>query len=163
MPENLKLKVSEAIQDDVNKGIVRIDSSYMKQIGVREGHFVEIKGQRTTIGIVDRALPGDIGLPIIRMDGLVRRNSRSGIGEQVEVKKAEVKEAKKVTIALAREGMILNTNNPSIFKMGLMGRPVIKGDLVSMGSQRRPQPPADLSNMSDVFKSMRGADYFGRI
>jgi len=82
MPENkdesfdMKLKVTESIQDDVNKGIIRIDSSYMKKLGVREGHFVEIFGQRKTIGIVDRALPGDIGLPIIRMDGLLRRNAK---------------------------------------------------------------------------------------
>ena len=163
MPDAIKLKVSEAMQDDVNKGVVRIDSGFMKQIGVREGHFVEIKGQRTTLGIVDRAFPGDIGLPNIRMDGLMRRNSRSGIGEYVEVKKAEVKEAKKVTIALAKEGMILNTNNPSIFKMGLLGRPVIKGDIVSIGNQRRTQPRMNSTNMNDVFRNMRGSDYLGGI
>ena len=35
--------------------------------------IVEIKGG-TTIGMVDRAYPGDIGLNIIRMDGITRRN-----------------------------------------------------------------------------------------
>ena len=159
MPEELKLKVSEAIQDDVNKGIVRIDSSYMKQIGVREGHYVEIIGQRSTVAILDRALPGDIGLPIIRMDGLMRRNTKSGIGEQVTIKKAEVEEAKKVTIALAREGMILNTNNPAIFKMGLLGRPLKKGDLVSLGgtSRRLSTTHSDLPpNAQDMFSRMSG-------
>lgn len=154
MPDELKLKVSEAIQDDVNKGIVRIDSSYMKQIGVREGHYVEITGQRSTVAILDRALPGDIGLPIIRMDGLMRRNSKSGIGEQVTIKKAQVEEAKKVTIALAREGMVLNTNNPAIFKMGLLGRAVKKGDLVSLGgtSRRLSTSPIDLPpHAQDMF------------
>jgi len=133
----LKLKVSEAIQDDVNKGVVRIDSGYMKQIGVREGHFVEIKGQRATVAIVDRALPGDIGLPIIRMDGLLRRNSKAGIGELVSVKQVEVDEAKKITIALAAEGMVLNTDNPNLFKRGFLGRPVMKGDLIAMGGSGR--------------------------
>ncbi|MCF7872412.1 CDC48 family AAA ATPase [Candidatus Woesearchaeota archaeon] len=150
--KGIQLKVSEAIQDDVNKGIVRIDSSYMKQIGIREGHFIEITGQRTTVAIADRALPGDIGLPIIRMDGLIRRNSRSGIGEYVTIKKIEAQEAKKVTIALAREGMILNTNDPSIFKRGLQGRPLLKGDLVAIGNQRRPPP---MNEMEDVFENIR--------
>ncbi|MCF7866555.1 CDC48 family AAA ATPase [Candidatus Woesearchaeota archaeon] len=151
--KGIQLKVSEAIQDDVNKGIVRIDSTYMKELGVREGHFVAINGQRTTIAIVDRALPGDIGLPIIRMDGLVRRNSRSGIGEYITVEKIEVEEAKKVTIALAREGMILNTNDPNIFKRGLQGRPVIKGDLVAIGNQRRSKPMID--DMDDVLANFK--------
>ena len=34
MEKNLRLKVMEAVQDDVNKGIVKMDSSFMKQIGL---------------------------------------------------------------------------------------------------------------------------------
>ena len=42
MPDKeLKLKVAEAIQDDVNKGIVRIDSSFLNEVGVRPGDIVE--------------------------------------------------------------------------------------------------------------------------
>lgn len=161
--KGLKLKVSEAIQDDVNKGIVRIDSTYMKQIGIREGHFVQIQGQRMAVGIADRALPGDIGLPIIRMDGLMRRNSRSGIGEYVEVSKTEVHEAKKVTIALAREGVRFQTNNPHIFKMGLLGRPMIKGDLVALGGTQRRSSIADFPNMPDLFRQFRSEEAFNGI
>src|SRR3989339_197086 len=95
-PESeIKLKVAEAIQDDVNKGIVRIDNSFMQQIGARVGDIVEIEGERKTVAITDRAYPGDIGLNIIRMDGIVRRNSKTGIGELVAVRKADFKEAKK--------------------------------------------------------------------
>ncbi len=147
----IRLKVTETIQDDVNKGIVRIDSRYMKELGVREGHFVEIKGERSTVAVVDRALPGDIGLNIIRMDGLLRRNSRSGIGEFVSVQKAQVESAKKVTIAPSKEGVVISTNNPNIFKLGLLGRPVIKGDLISLGgTSRRMDAFGELSGMSDL-------------
>src|SRR3989339_1482643 len=132
---DVKLKVAEAIQDDVNKGIVRIDSGYMKTINVRSGDVVEIQGQRKTVAIADRAYPGDIGLNIIRMDGLIRRNSKTGIGEVVNVRKANVKEAKKITIAPAREGILIRAN-PIIFKQGLLGRAVVKGDIVSLGGTR---------------------------
>ncbi len=132
---DIKLKVAEAIQDDVNKGIVRIDSGYMKQMQVRPGDVVEIQGPRKTVAIADRAYPGDIGLNIIRMDGLIRRNAKTGIGEVVAVKKANVKEAKKVTIAPAREGILIRAN-PMIFKQGLLGRAVVKGDIVSLGGTR---------------------------
>src|SRR5210317_2007102 len=102
-----RLKVAEAIQDDVNKGIVRVDTNFMHSIGVRPGDIVELEGERKTVAIVDRAYPGDIGLDIIRMDGLIRRNAKAGIGEQVKIKKAEVKEAKKITIAPDRKGIII--------------------------------------------------------
>jgi len=134
VPE-VKLKVAEAIQDDVTKGIVRIDSGYMKQTGVRSGDIVEIQGGRKTVAIVDRAYPGDIGLNIIRMDGLIRRNAKTGIGEVVSVRKANVKEAKKIIIAPAKEGILIRAN-PIIFKQGLLGRAVVKGDIVSLGGTR---------------------------
>lgn len=134
VPE-VKLKVAEAIQDDVTKGIVRVDSSYMKQIGIRPGDIVEIQGGRKTVAIVDRAYPGDMGLNIIRMDGLIRRNAKTGIGEVVSVRKADVKEGKRVTIAPAKEGIVIRAN-PIIFKQGLLGRAVVKGDIVSLGGTR---------------------------
>ena len=75
MGNEIKLKVAEAVQDDVNKGIVRLDSILMKQVGVRPGDIVGIKGERETVAVVDRSYPGDVGLNIIRMDGLARRNA----------------------------------------------------------------------------------------
>lgn len=163
--DGLKLKVTETIQDDVNKGIVRIDSRYMKELGVREGHMVEIKGQRKTVGIVDRALPGDIGLNIIRMDGLLRRNSKAGIGEFVNVKKAQVEEAKKVTVAPAKEGLIVSTNNPNIFKLGLLGRPIVKGDLISLGGtpRRMNAMSSNMDKFNDIFGELKDTDKFGGV
>ena len=41
--KEIKLKVAEAFQDDVNKGIVRIDSSFLKEAGIRPGDIIEIE------------------------------------------------------------------------------------------------------------------------
>jgi len=137
MPDKeLKLKVAEAIQDDVNKGIVRIDSSLLNNIVIRPGDIVELEGERKTVAIADRAYPGDIGLNIVRMDGIIRKNSKTGIGEIIKVRKADVKEGKKVTIAPARKGIVMRAS-PEIFKQGLLGRAVSKGDIVSLGGTRR--------------------------
>ncbi|HIH42529.1 TPA: CDC48 family AAA ATPase [Candidatus Woesearchaeota archaeon] len=133
---NLQLKVAEAVQDDVNKGIVRVDSGFMQKINIRPGDIVEIEGERKTVGIVDRAYPGDFGLNIIRMDGIMRRNAKTSIGEFVQVRKTEVKEAKKVTIAPARKGVIVRAS-PGTFKQGLLGRAIVKGDIVSLGGTTR--------------------------
>ncbi len=136
MAHDIKLKVAEAIQDDVNKGIVRIDSSFMHELGIRPGDIIEIQGERKTVAMADRAYPGDIGLNIIRMDGLIRRNAKAGIGELVSVKKAIIIEAKKVVIAPQRKGIVIRAN-PIIFKQGLLGRAVLKGDIVSLGGTNR--------------------------
>src|SRR3989338_2036560 len=136
MAKETRLKVMEAVQDDVNKGIVKIDSSFMREIGVAPGDIVEIKGERTTAALVDRAYPGDIRLNIIRMDGNSRRNARTSIGEMVVVKKAEIKGAKKITIAPAHQGVMIKAS-AQLFKQGLLGKAVVKGDLVSLGRTRR--------------------------
>jgi len=130
--KSVTLKVSGAISDDVNKGIVRIDVSYLRDIGARPGDIVEIEGKRTTVAIVDRAYPSDIGLNIIRMDGPTRRNCQTSIGEFVKVRKADFKIADKVIIAPAQEGVVIQAPN-SFFKSGLIGKPVVKGDIVSIG------------------------------
>ena len=134
--KELKLKVAEAIQDDVNKGIVRIDSSFLSELGVKPGDIIELEGERKTVAIADRAYPGDIGLNIVRMDGIIRKNSKTGIGEMVVVRKSDVKEGKKVIIAPARKGIVIRAS-PEIFKQGLLGRALTKGDIVSLGGTRR--------------------------
>ena len=37
---------------------------------------LNIKGEGETVALADRAYPGDVGLNVIRMDGLTRRNAR---------------------------------------------------------------------------------------
>ncbi len=148
----IKLKVMEAVQDDVNKGIVKIDSNFIRKIGCAPGDIVEIKGERFTAAIVDRAYPGDIGLNIIRMDGNIRRNAKTSIGEMVSVKKAEVKPAKKVIIAPANKGVIVKAS-PQLFKYGLLGKALIKGDVVSLGRVRRRMSQHE-QQISDIFSMM---------
>ena len=154
---DLKLKVAEAVQDDVNKGIVRIDTTLMHEVAVRPGDIVEIEGGRITVGIADRAYPGDISLNIIRMDGIIRRNARSGIGELVKVRKADVKGAKKVIIAPARKGVMIRASS-DIFKQGLLGRAVFKGDIVALGGTTRRRTTFVHSPFEEIFKMLDEVD-----
>jgi len=149
--KDVQLKVAEALQDDVNKGIVRLDSAFMKELGINPGDFIEIEGERKTAAIVDRSYPGDIGLDIIRMDGLIRRNARTGLGETVKIRKADVKEAKKITIAPAKKGIVVRAS-PTTFKSGLLGRAVLKGDIISLGgAKRRRNTMSDNPFFNEIF------------
>ncbi|MFC1754400.1 CDC48 family AAA ATPase [Thermoproteota archaeon] len=150
MVKELQLKVAEAIQDDVNKGIVRIDSSLMHEIGIRSGDIVALEGERQTVAIVDRAYPGDIGLNIIRMDGIIRRNAKTGISELVKVRTVKVNSAKKVKIAPARKGIMVRAP-VELFKQGLLGRAVIKGDIVALGGTKRRRRTMADSPFEDIF------------
>ncbi len=148
----VSLKVMEALQEEAYKGVVRIDTETMRGIGVRVGDIVEIEGGRETVGIVDRAYPTDIGQTVIRMDGILRRNAKTGIGEIVKVRKAAVKEAKAVTIAPAQKGVTIKVD-PNLFKRGLLGRAVVKGDILALGgTRRRRSAMSDNPFFEDVFQ-----------
>jgi len=149
-PNETQLKVMEALQEEAYKGIVRIDLQTMKQIGIRPGDIIEIEGNRKTVGIADRAYPTDVGEAVIRMDGILRRNAKTGIGESVKVRKAEVKEAKKILIAPAQQGIMIQAN-PAVFRNGLLGRVVVKGDIISLGGTKRRRTTMEGSPFEDIF------------
>ena len=156
--DKVKLRVGEVppnAQQDVGKGIVRIDTKIMKKIGIQEGDAVKIDGDRTTVGRVARSYPADKGLGIIRMDGYMRKNAGTSLGENVQVKKAELKEAEKITLAPAEEGVMMQVSNPNIFKKGLKGRAVMQGDIVVPGGKGDKKP----GNLFDDMFEM-GGDQF---
>jgi len=158
----MKLKVSEALQDDAYKGVARIDPHVMKSLDLKRGDFISISGEKTTIALVDRSYPADIGEGIIRMDGILRRNARTGIGEEVTISKAEIKEAKKITIAPAQKGIMVQ-GDPENLKRGLLGRALVKGDLVMMGGvqRRKDLMGSDFGELDDIFGGL--GDIFGNM
>ncbi|MFZ1970663.1 MAG: CDC48 family AAA ATPase [Candidatus Nanoarchaeia archaeon] len=157
--ENIQLKVVEALQDDAYKGVARIDSEIMRELDIRRGDPIIIKGGRETIAIADRAYPADVGEGIIRIDGIMRKNAKTGIGDVVTVLKAEVKEAKKIIIAPAQQGVMIQ-GDPEGLKRGLIGRPVIKGDVIVLGGvQRRRDLMSD--DMGDIFGDLN--DILGKM
>ncbi len=134
--KEIQLKVVEALQDDAYKGIARLDSEIMRELGIKRGDVVSIKGNRITVAIVDRAYPADVGEGIIRIDGILRKNAKAGIGDVVTIFKADVKEAKKIMIAPAQKGIMVQ-GDPESLRRGLLGRTLVKGDLVVLGGVQR--------------------------
>ena len=156
----VSLNVAEAQQDDVNKGIVRIDSEIMKDIGLNQGDIVEIQGERKTSAISGRAFPSDLGLNIIRMDPLARRNAKTSIGEKVKIKKLEFTPAKSVTLAPVK-GRVIIQGDFSGLKRSLLGRALSKGDLISMGGTKRRRTAFSGSPFEDIFDQLLSEDNSG--
>jgi len=138
MEKSVRLKVIEADQRDVGKGIVRVDEKYRNAIGVNIFDVVELKGERITSAVVGRSYPQDEGLDVVRMDGLIRTNAKTSIGEYVEISKAEWKEAKKVTLAPVIQNIHIYAPSESLRAI-FYNRTVSKGDIISTTSVRRPR------------------------
>ncbi len=153
----IKLRVAEASQDDAYKGIARIDYDTMKELNLRRGDVISIKGGKESVAIVDRAYPADVGEGIIRIDGIIRKNAKTGVGELVELKKADIKEAKKITIAPAQKNVVVQGDS-EVFRRGLLGRALVKGDLVVLGGvQRRRDIMSDeMGDFGDIFGDILG-------
>jgi len=164
------LKIVEALQDDVYKGVARIDPQLMKNLGLMRGDIISVTGDRETLAIVDRAYPADVGENIIRVDMLIRRNVRAGVGDQVNVKRANVKPASKVTISPVHQGtpFAIQADSDGI-KNSLLGRPIMKGDLISLGGvQRRRELMSDgfpdiFGDLNDLFGGQMGVSGFHQI
>ena len=140
MAENeITLKVAEAIsQKDVGQGVARLDPNVMDDLGIHERDLIEIVGDRKTAAI---ALPSqtDIGLGVIRIDGLVRKNSGATIGGEVTIKKTKATEAKKVVLAPIENNIRVQGDVRGLFA----GKVMVQGDII--GSQiRAPRPSMNM-------------------
>ena len=143
MAENqITLKVAEAIsQKDVGQGIARLDPNVMDDLDIKERDLIEIVGEKRTAAI---ALPSqtDIGLGVIRIDGLVRKNSGATIGGEVTVKKTKATEAKKVVLAPIENNIRVQGDVRGLFA----GKVMVQGDII--GSQiRAPRPSMGFNSL----------------
>src|SRR3989344_2977788 len=132
MAKSLELKVAEALQNDVGRGLVRIDSKARKELDVSTGDIVELKGKRSTAALVWQAHPQDEGLNIVRMDGYLRQNTGVGLGDKLTVKKAELKEAKKVVLA-PTQPINYSPGFDQFVKKKMIGRALNRGDTIFIG------------------------------
>jgi len=128
----IKLAVWDALFEDNNKGIVRIDPSKMLEANLRSGDIVEISsGSKLTTATAYKDDSFRENKNIIRMDRNTKDNCQSNIGKMVGVRKALVREAKDVVILPSKRQMIKKEDLDSI-KDFLIKRPVISGDVVTI-------------------------------
>ncbi|RLE84937.1 MAG: AAA family ATPase, partial [Thermoprotei archaeon] len=129
----VRLRVAEARQRDVGRGIARIDRDTMRALGVEAGDAIEIIGKKSTVAIAWPAYPADEGQGIIRMDGTLRHNAGVSIGDIVVVRKAELQPAKRVVLAPSGySGIGISPEFAEYVKERLMHRPLRRGDVVEI-------------------------------
>ena len=154
------LRVADARQRDVGHGKVRIDNDTMQKLGITAGDFVEIHGKKMTVAVAWPAYAEDQGQEIIRMDGLIRRNSGVALNEYVSVRKADVKEAQAIVFAPTDVRLSVDEEFVSFVKRRFMDMPFIEGDMTLLSifgsavplvvTRTRPHGPVKITETAHV-------------
>ncbi len=153
------LKVAEAFQNDIGRGIARIDSKAKSELGVSTGDIIKLVGKKSALAIVWQAHPDDEGLDMIRMDGILRQNVGVGLGEKVRIEQVQTKVAKKIVLA-PQEAVRYSVGFDQYVKKRLIGKPILKGNLLPVGifgtsiplivTQVFPQGPVMISEETEI-------------
>jgi transitional endoplasmic reticulum ATPase len=128
----INLKVAEAFQNDIGRGIARVDSKAKSELAVSTGDIIKLIGKKSALAIVWQAHPDDEGLEMIRMDGILRQNVGVGLGEKVRIEQVQTKVAKKIVLA-PQEAVRYSVGFDQYVKKRLIGKPILKGNLLPVG------------------------------
>jgi transitional endoplasmic reticulum ATPase len=129
------LKVVEAKSKDAGRGIARVDPAIMDILGLTPGDVVQIEGKKRTVAIVWPGYPEDANRGLIRIDGTIRRNAKTGIDEKVAIRKVVVKEAQKISFAPTEQLRIMG--GEEYLSQSLEGRVVTRGDIIEINVMGR--------------------------
>ncbi len=127
--KEVQLRVADAKQRDVGHGKVRIDNETMHKLGITAGDFIEVHGKKTTVAISWPAYNEDQSEGIIRMDGLIRRNTGVALNEYVTVRKGEVKDAQLIVFAPTDVRLNVDDEFISFVKRRFTDMPFMEGDM----------------------------------
>ncbi|MDO5825986.1 MAG: CDC48 family AAA ATPase [Methanosphaera sp.] len=158
MENELKLKVAEAFsQSDIGRSVARIDPKCMEDLNLKDGDVIEIEGNKITTATVI-ASQSDVSLGILRIDSYLRRNAGTSIGEEVTIRPAQIKEAKKVKLAPVDQEIAIQGNLNGVF----LNRIVNKGDIIVTGV-RKPHPKPNMMFDDLLNQMMSGMASIGEI
>ncbi len=124
----VQLRVEDARQRDVYRGIARVDQKTMQKLGISAGDVIEIVGKRNTAAIAWPAYSEDQDRGIIRIDGFTRKNAGVAINEYVIVRPAKVSDATSVVLAPIDMKLNVDQDFTNFVKNRLMERTFVEGD-----------------------------------
>ena len=102
--ENKKfLRVKEALQRDVGRGIIRMSQDVADELSIGTGDIVSIEGDKKTYARAWRGIPEDFGKSIVRLDRMVRMNAEIGIDDRVAIENLQLKKHLKVFLLPQKE------------------------------------------------------------
>ena len=150
--DEVRLQVAGSKVKDSGKGVARVSRKALEELGIRDGDTIEIVGKRATPAIALPPYSEDEGLDVIRLDGLQRANADVGMGDHVEIRRAEPKPATRIQLAPAQQNIRLRGSG-ELLKRTLYQRPLTAGDVISTSSYRRKPGPMPDGDPEDIFRT----------
>jgi transitional endoplasmic reticulum ATPase len=133
MDIELELKVTEAVADDVGRGLARLDPQDIKGMNAVPGDLIEIRGGSKTVAKITGAFPEYYGKKGIQIDGMTRSNAQANLGGTVRVRKVRRETALTVLLyPLDAEDVLPSERDLEQFSKILQGFPLIAGDTINM-------------------------------
>jgi len=129
------LRVADALQRDVGRGIARIDPKVVQELGLTSGDVVQIVGKRKTNALCWPAHEQDYGKGIVRIDGYLRNNAGVSIDDKVTIRKIDAKIAERLTLAPTEPLRIVG--GEEYLSQLLEGRVLSRGDYVPINIMGR--------------------------
>jgi len=129
------LRVADALQRDVGRGIARIDPKVVQELGLTSGDVVQIVGKRKTNALCWPAHEQDYGKGIVRIDGYLRNNAGVSIDDKVTIRKIDAKIAERLTLAPTEPLRIVG--GEEYLSQLLEGRVLSRGDFVPINIMGR--------------------------
>ncbi|WEL21027.1 CDC48 family AAA ATPase [Halorhabdus sp. BNX81] len=131
----VQLEVAKAYPNDSGRGIARLDPDTLLHLKLSPGDIIEIEGAETTAAKVWRADRQDWNTDTVRIDGFTRQNADAGIGERVEIRKAEAEKADSLVLAPPEEASVqFGSDAAGMVKRQILKRPVVERDIVPVMS-----------------------------
>ncbi len=136
MPEkSATLRVADALQRDVGRGIARIDPKIVTELGLTSGDVVQITGKKKTTALCWPAYQEDYGKGTVRIDGSMRKNAGVSIDDKVTIRKLDARTAEKLTLAPTEPLRIVG--GEEYLAQYLEGRVLSRGDYVPINIMGR--------------------------
>jgi transitional endoplasmic reticulum ATPase len=136
LPEKtVTLRVADALQRDVGRGIARIDPKVVQELELTSGDVVQITGKRKTNALCWPAHEQDFGKGIVRIDGYLRNNAGVSIDDKVTIRKIDAKIAERLTLAPTEPLRIVG--GEEYLSQLLEGRVLSRGDYVPINIMGR--------------------------
>ncbi len=125
---SITLRVAETYPTHVGRGVAVVDPKIVDEMGWTSGDIIEIVGKRKTHSLLWLGRPEDYGKGLIRIDGYIRNNAKTGIDDKVNIRRTEAKIAQKITLAPTEPLRIVG--GEEYLRQILEGRVLTRGDSV---------------------------------
>ncbi|MFX0069510.1 MAG: CDC48 family AAA ATPase [Candidatus Hermodarchaeota archaeon] len=154
--KSAKLRIERLEKNRSGRSLCYVDQNVISELGLSTGDIIEIRGKKTTTGILVSSI-ADKGKGVIRIDGIQRLNAGATIGEFVTIKLADVFSADEVVLTPTRPDIDMKRQAEAI-KGKLIDKPVVIGDIVDILGTfvQQNDPDNPMSEIMKMFPFFKG-------